>query len=124
MPGGDRSLIEELIAEDYRQRNREVPDGRASFAALVGQEDDPLVYQRIHRVTAEGCFVAVLSEATWEGAPYAQADLFHVEDGRIAEHWDAAKPIARQSSGPTAASSEPCGGGRWAQPRGAPARSA
>ena len=32
-----------------------------------------------------------------EGAPYAQADLFRVEDRLVVEHWDAAEAIAPAS---------------------------
>lgn len=94
MPGGDRQVGLSAIAEDYIQHNPEVGDGREQLAALLAEDPVPLVYERIHRVCAQGNFVAVLSEATFDGAPYAQGDLFRIEDGRIVEHWDAAEAIA------------------------------
>ena len=94
MPGGDPQAGLAAIAEDYIQHNPEVGDGRSRLAALLEQDPVPLVYKQIHRVCARGDFVAVLSEATFDGTPYAQGDLFRVADGRIVEHWDAAERIA------------------------------
>jgi predicted SnoaL-like aldol condensation-catalyzing enzyme len=45
----------------------------------------------------QGNFVATLCRARWEDAPYAQADLFRIEDGLIVEHWDAAEPIGPET---------------------------
>ncbi|MGI9613383.1 MAG: nuclear transport factor 2 family protein [Acidimicrobiales bacterium] len=94
MAGGDREAGLDVISDDYIQHNAEVGDGREAFADLVRAENTPLVYRHIHRVCASGDFVAVLSEATFDGKPYAQGDLFRVERGMIAEHWDVAEAIA------------------------------
>ena len=94
MAGGDREAGLAVIAEDYTQHNAEVGDGRQALAEMLGQQPVRLVYERIHRVCAQGNFVAVLSEATFDGRPYAQGDLFRVENGQIVEHWDVAEPIA------------------------------
>lgn len=94
MPGGDRQIGLSALAEDYIQHNPEVGDGRDQLTALLAADPDRLVYQRIHRVCAEGNFVAVLSEATFGGTAYAQGDLFRIEHAHIVEHWDVAEPIA------------------------------
>ena len=44
-------------------------------------------------MVGQGNFVATLCEAFWEGKPFAQVDLFRIEDGRIVEHWDNAEPV-------------------------------
>lgn len=31
--------------------------------------------------------------ARWQDPPYAQVDLFRIEDELIGEHWDATQPI-------------------------------
>ena len=87
MPGGDRRLGLSVLAEHYIQHNPEVGDGRDQLAALLAADPDRLVYRRIHRVCAQGSFVAVLSEATFDGTPHAQGDLFRIDDGQIVEHW-------------------------------------
>lgn len=93
MPGGDPTGIEEWIAEEYIQHNAEVADGRDSFKALATQSSNPLNYQEIVLLVGQGNFVATLSKATWDGEPYAQVDLFRLEDGLIVEHWDNAEPV-------------------------------
>ncbi|MEM9132467.1 MAG: nuclear transport factor 2 family protein [Actinomycetota bacterium] len=94
MAGGDPSRIGEYISsETYIQHNAEVADGLESFAALAMVPDPPLVYDEIVLMVGQGNFVATLSKASFEGAPYAQTDLFRIEDGLIVEHWDAAEPV-------------------------------
>ena len=94
MPGGNSHNIDNYIsAETYIQHNKEVPDGLAAFKPLAIAEDRPLNYDEIVLLVGQGNFVATLCKANWEGHPYAQADLFRIEDGLIVEHWDAAEPI-------------------------------
>lgn len=93
MREGDPSRIEQYIStEQYIQHNPEVPDGIEAFRALLEQAERPLWYERIVLLTGRGNFVAALCEASWEGEPYAQVDIFRVEGGRIVEHWDNVEP--------------------------------
>ncbi len=91
--GTKADTVLELVAENYIQHNREVPDGREHFHALVAAPDRPLFYSEIVLMVGQGNFVATLCKATWEGKPYAQVDLFRLEGGRIVEHWDNAEPV-------------------------------
>ena len=94
MPGGNPHHIDRYISsEQYIQHNREVPDGLEPFKALATAPDRPLDYDEIVLLVGQGNFVATLCRANREGAPYAQADLFRVQDGLVVEHWDAAEPI-------------------------------
>jgi len=94
MPGGNPYNIDQYISsETYIQHNRDVADGLEPFKALAINPGKPLVYDEIFLCVAQGNFVATLCRARWEGAPYAQADLFRVKDGMIVEHWDAAEAI-------------------------------
>jgi predicted SnoaL-like aldol condensation-catalyzing enzyme len=94
MPGGNPSNIDGHISADrYIQHNREVADGLEQFKALAIDPNRTLYYDEIVLVVGQGNFVATLCRANWEGAPYAQADLFRIEDGKVVEHWDAAEPI-------------------------------
>ena len=94
MPGGDPHRIDRYISSDqYIQHNRDVADGLEHFKPLALDPNRPLNYDEIVLVVGQGNFVATLCRADWEGTPYAQADLFRVEDGMIVEHWDAAEPI-------------------------------
>ena len=93
-PGGDPSKIDQYISShQYIQHNRDVADGLESFKALAVDPDRPLNYDEIVLLVGQGNFVATLCKANWQGAPYAQADLFRIDDGLIVEHWDAAEAI-------------------------------
>jgi predicted SnoaL-like aldol condensation-catalyzing enzyme len=54
-------------------------------------------YDTIHQVLGEGNFVLVVSAGTFGDAPTSFYDLFRVENGKIAEHWDVIETIAPQS---------------------------
>ena len=54
-------------------------------------------YDRIHKVLGEGNFVLVVSEGSFGGKPVASYDLFQVQAGKIAEHWDVIEPIPPRS---------------------------
>ena len=94
MPGGNPHNIDRYIsAEQYIQHNRDVADGLGHFRPIALDPDRSLNYDEIVLLVGQGNFVATLCKANWEGTPYAQADLFRVEGGLVAEHWDAAEPI-------------------------------
>jgi predicted SnoaL-like aldol condensation-catalyzing enzyme len=79
--------------EQYIQHNAEAPDGLEFFKPLALAEDKPLVYEEIVLLVGQGNFVATLCKAYWEGQPYAQVDIFRIEDGIVVEHWDNAEPV-------------------------------
>ena len=57
-----------------------------------------MVYDEVHMVLAEGNFVLAVSEGTFGSAPTSYYDLWRVENGKIAEHWDVMETIADQST--------------------------
>lgn len=98
MEGGNPGNIGRYISSDqYVQHNKDVADGLESFRELAIAENRPLVYDEIVLLVGQGNFVATLCRARWEDTPYAQADLFLIEDGLIVEHWDAAEPIGPET---------------------------
>ena len=98
MTGGNPHNIDRYVSStQYTQHNREVADGLEHFRTLAVDPNRPLNYDEIVLVVGQGNFVATLCRANWEGAPYAQADLFRIEDGLVVEHWDAAEPIGPES---------------------------
>jgi predicted SnoaL-like aldol condensation-catalyzing enzyme len=80
----------------YIQHNAQIPDGLAFFKPLALAKDKPLIYEEIVLLVGQGNFVATLCKAFWEGTPYAQVDIFRIEDGKIVEHWDNAEPVPPQ----------------------------
>lgn len=87
----DYSVLTDYIStETYLQHNPEAADGLAGFGAAAAkwaEQGKNLVYQKIHRVVADGDLVLLQSEGEF-GEPVAYWDLFRVQDGKIVEHWD------------------------------------
>ena len=57
----------------------------------------PLTIKTLHRVIGEGNFVLTQSEGESGGKPSAIYDLFRVEHGKIAEHWEVIQEIPAES---------------------------
>jgi predicted SnoaL-like aldol condensation-catalyzing enzyme len=53
-----------------------------------------MIYNKTYMVLADGNYGLAVSEGTFGGAPTSYYDLFRVEDGKIAEHWDVMETIA------------------------------
>ena len=82
--------VGEFIEGDhYTQHASKVGDGVARMKARVSGVVAPAADQVLipRRYVAEGNFVLCLVEARTE-PPTANYDLFRVENGKIAEHWD------------------------------------
>lgn len=57
-----------------------------------------IIYDRIYRVLAQGDMVLAVSEGAFGGKPTPYYDLWRVENGKIAEHWDVMESIADKST--------------------------
>lgn len=82
--------------DKYVQHNPQIADRLSGLGAgLKAMAEHGLVlkYNTIHRVLGEGSFVLAVSEGTLGGAPTSFYDLFRVENGKIAEHWDTIEAI-------------------------------
>ena len=91
--------VDEFIDGDhYIQHASKVGDGTARMKARVSGVVKPGAAQVLipRRYIAEGNFVLCLVEARTE-PPTANYDLFRVENGRIAEHWDVLSVIPPQN---------------------------
>ncbi|MEL6347647.1 MAG: nuclear transport factor 2 family protein [Myxococcota bacterium] len=93
MREGDPEQVDTFISStQYIQHNPAVPDGLAHFKALLTSPERTLFYDEIVLLAGAGNFVATLCRATFDGQPYAQVDIFRLEDGQIVEHWDNVEP--------------------------------
>ena len=85
----------------YIQHNTGIADGLdglgAALAALA-EQGIQMIYDEVHQVLAQGDMVLAVSEGTFGGAPTAYYDLWRVENGKIAEHWDVMETIADKST--------------------------
>jgi predicted SnoaL-like aldol condensation-catalyzing enzyme len=89
---GDASALDAFLAgEDYVQHNRRFADGvsglLAALQALAAQ-GIAMKYDQITHVVAERNFAYVRSEGKFGDEPSIFHDLFRVDAGLCAEHWD------------------------------------
>lgn len=85
----------------YIQHNTDIADGLSGLGAALAalaEQNIQMIYNTIHQVLAQGNYVLAVSEGTFGGAPTAYYDLWRVEDGKIAEHWDVMETIADKST--------------------------
>lgn len=97
---GDTELAASLLGEGYIQHNTGIADGLSGLGAALealAAAGIQMVYEKTHQVLAQGNFVLGVSEGTFGGKPTSYYDLWRVEDGKIAEHWDVMETIADPS---------------------------
>ena len=87
--------------DTYIQHNSGIADGVSGLNAALStmaEQGISMVYDEVHMVLAQGNFVLAVSEGTFGGEPTSYYDLWRVENGKIAEHWDVMETIADQST--------------------------
>jgi predicted SnoaL-like aldol condensation-catalyzing enzyme len=80
----------------YLQHNPWVADdlpGLLAGLAALAKEGKAVAYTTVHRVLGEGSFVLVMAEGTFGGTPTSYYDLYRIENGKLAEHWDTLEAI-------------------------------
>jgi predicted SnoaL-like aldol condensation-catalyzing enzyme len=94
-------LADKYMAEGYIQHNPNVPTGRAAFVGFFGRLPVKPVENRITAplvaILGDGDFVTLAFAREYPdpknpGQKYTTTwfDMFRIENGRIAEHWDPA----------------------------------
>lgn len=87
--------------DTYIQHNTGIADGLsglgAALAALAEQGIE-MIYNKTYMVLVDGNYSLAVSEGTFGGAPTSYYDLFRVENGKIAEHWDVMETIAEEAT--------------------------
>ena len=93
----DSARVDEYIAEGYIQHHQNVEPGRDALKGFLdwasSQPGEP--EQILHRAFVDGDHVTlhyhVIRHAGDPG--FAVMDIFRVEDGKIAEHWDVMQDV-------------------------------
>ena len=101
--GGHMERAEKYMAESYIQHNPNVPTGRAAFVEFFQKfrkpaPIEPRIKAPVVAIVAEGDLV-ILSFARENADPKDASrkytttwfDMFRLEGGKIAEHWDGAQ---------------------------------
>ena len=87
--------------DKYIQHNTSIADGLSGLGAALeamAKQGISMVYNKTHMVLADGDYALACSEGTFGGAPTTYYDLFRVENGFIAEHWDVMETLADKST--------------------------
>ena len=88
----DPTAVDRWVSHNYRQHSTLAPDGPAALRELVAALPEGFRYEGA-RVIADGDLVAL--HGTYYGFgpdPLVAFDVFRVQDGKLAEHWDALTP--------------------------------
>lgn len=104
-----RSFVDEILihgkmeklagyfdGDNYIQHNPHIADGLSGLGKALEEmaaQGITMKYDKIHMALGEGNFVLVVSEGYFAGRHTAFYDLFRVENGKIAEHWDVIEQI-------------------------------
>jgi predicted SnoaL-like aldol condensation-catalyzing enzyme len=98
---GNTSIIRDYIKPvGYTQHNPHIADGLEGLQqalAYFSANNIGFSYTKVHKVLGEGNFVLVVSEGQMAGVHSSFYDLFRVENGKIAEHWDTIEAIPAKS---------------------------
>jgi len=98
----DSSRVDELFAPGYVQHNPNAATGSQGLKQMLDGAKARFgnVEHRVKRMMVDGTLVAahvhVIFNPGDEGL--AVVDIFRIEAGRIAEHWDVAQPIPKTAS--------------------------
>jgi len=101
----DLSLIETYIREDYIQHSPTVKNGRAGLLEMLTflktlPKPREITPSPIVRVIADGDFVGVHLDVKFMGKSMAVIDLYRLENGQLAEHWDAGQAQPENANSP------------------------
>ena len=102
MQGNNADKTPDYFGRDaYIQHNTSIADGVSGLGAALAamaEQGISMVYDEVHMVLAQGNFVLAVSEGRFGGVPTSYYDLWRVENGRIAEHWDVMETIADEAT--------------------------
>ena len=87
--------------DTYIQHNTAIADGVSGLneaLTALAEQGIQMIYDETHMILAQGNFVLAVSEGTYGGEPTSYYDLWRIENGKIAEHWDVMETIADEST--------------------------
>ena len=100
----DSGAVDRFIAPDYIQHNQAVEPGVASLKAFLDliKAETPEAVHDVKRAFVDGDHVTVHYHVRrWPGdSGWAVIDIFRVEDGLIAEHWDVMQDVTEDGPNP------------------------
>ena len=82
--------------DNYIQHNPNIANGLSGLGKALeymASQGITMKFDKVHRVLGEGNFVLTISEGSFGDKHTSFYDLFRVENGKIAEHWDVMETI-------------------------------
>lgn len=76
------------FSDDYVQHNPLIPNGREAIPAIIAALPENFAYQP-GMLVADGELVMIHGRYVgWTAKPMVAVDIFRLENGKLAEHWD------------------------------------
>ncbi|HET7001228.1 MAG TPA: ester cyclase [Puia sp.] len=96
----NQAVIDQYIADSYIQHNPSLPDGKDALKKGVavwfkGQPKDTV---DVRHLGADGNFVYIHTKSKMGNKTYSILDIFRLENGKIAEHWDIMQEVPAKSA--------------------------
>lgn len=99
---GRMSLLASYFdGDNYLQHNPQIGDKLSGLGAALqamAKQGLTMKYDTVHKVLGQGNFVLTMSEGQFAGRHVAFYDLFRVQGGKIAEHWDTIEEIPERAA--------------------------
>ena len=93
----DADEAKKTMAKNLIQHNLTVPTGRDALIGFIPALKESGISATTHRLIAEGDMVVAHNEyknaKLFGGEHLAAFDVFRIEDGKVAEHWDNLSPV-------------------------------
>jgi len=98
----DASRVDEFFAPDYIQHSPLAATGAAGLKAFLewAREHSPAARHHVKRLFVDGDYVIAHVHVVIHPGDRGNAvvDIFRIENGKIAEHWDVAQAIPERSA--------------------------
>lgn len=88
------------VGPTYRQHNPTVPDGKEAIVEALHKWLPPELHYEFVRIISSGDLVAIHAHVTIgpQDRGMAVVDIFRIENGKVAEHWDVSQPVPEKAS--------------------------
>lgn len=91
----DLTNLDKYMHDSYRQHSPEAKDGKEGFKEFATGFFNLKPHMHVFKMAEDGDMVFVFFKCTFGDAPNAAkvCDIYRLEDGKLAEHWDVLQQI-------------------------------
>nr|WP_294947528.1 ester cyclase [uncultured Mucilaginibacter sp.] len=99
---GDKNIsaLDKYLADNYIQHNPVLPDGKEALrqGATLWFKGAPKTKIDIQHLSADGNLVYIHTKSKMGDKVSSVIDIFRIENGKIAEHWDVIQDVPEKSA--------------------------